>query len=76
MPFPFGKSQKSPAEIVRNLKENVACLEKLESSDNKKSEKVTSSATCMNKALFLCVRCSAAIRAVIFVFEKDASSSA
>lgn len=40
MPFPFGKSQKSPAEIVKNLKENVACLEKLESSDNKKSEKV------------------------------------
>ncbi|KAF7707335.1 calcium binding protein 39, like 1 [Silurus meridionalis] len=40
MPFPFGKSQKSPAEIVKNLKENVACLEKLETSDNKKSEKV------------------------------------
>lgn len=43
MPFPFGKSQKSPAEIVKNLKENMACLEKLESSDNKKSEKVNSS---------------------------------
>lgn len=40
MPFPFGKSQKSPAEIVKNLKENVASLEKLETSDNKKSEKV------------------------------------
>ncbi|KAI4897246.1 hypothetical protein NFI96_005733 [Prochilodus magdalenae] len=40
MPFPFGKSQKNPAEIVKNLKENVACLEKLEASDNKKCEKV------------------------------------
>ncbi|XP_031443480.1 calcium binding protein 39, like 1 isoform X1 [Clupea harengus] len=40
MPFPFGKSQKSPAEIVKSLKENVACLEKLETSDSKKCEKV------------------------------------
>lgn len=40
MPFPFGKSQKSPAEIVKSLKENVAYLEKLESSESKKCEKV------------------------------------
>lgn len=40
MPFPFGKSQKSPAEIVRSLKENVACLEKLDAGDTKKCEKV------------------------------------
>lgn len=40
MPFPFGKSQKSPAEIVRTLKENVAALEKLDAGDGKKSEKV------------------------------------
>ncbi|KAF4104749.1 calcium binding protein 39, like 1 [Onychostoma macrolepis] len=40
MPFPFGKSQKSPAEIVKSLKEHVAYLEKLESSESKKCEKV------------------------------------
>ncbi|KAK7899475.1 hypothetical protein WMY93_020328 [Mugilogobius chulae] len=40
MPFPFGKSQKSPAETVRTLKENVAYLEKLDAGDAKKSEKV------------------------------------
>uniref|UniRef100_A0A672HD50 Calcium-binding protein 39-like n=1 Tax=Salarias fasciatus TaxID=181472 RepID=A0A672HD50_SALFA len=40
MPFPFGKSQKSPAEIVRSLKENVAYMEKLDSADSKKCEKV------------------------------------
>lgn len=40
MPFPFGKSQKSPAETVRTLKENVAHLEKLDTSDTKKTEKV------------------------------------
>ncbi len=41
MPFPFGKSQKSPAEIVKSLKENVAYLEKLEPSESKKCEKVS-----------------------------------
>lgn len=41
MPFPFGKSQKSPAEIVRSLKENVAHMEKLDTGDSKKSEKVS-----------------------------------
>lgn len=43
MPFPFGKSQKSPAEIVRSLKENVAYMEKLDAGDSKKCEKVSSS---------------------------------
>lgn len=41
MPFPFGKSQKSPAEIVKSLKENVAYLEKLESPESRKCEKVS-----------------------------------
>lgn len=40
MPFPFGKSQKSPAEIVRNLRENVTHMEKLDAGDSKKGEKV------------------------------------
>ncbi|RXM90702.1 Calcium-binding protein 39 [Acipenser ruthenus] len=39
MPFPFGKSQKNPAEIVKSLKENVAVLEKLEPTETKKCEK-------------------------------------
>lgn len=46
MPFPFGKSQKSPAEIVRSLKENVAYLEKVDAGDSKKCEKV-STAVCL-----------------------------
>lgn len=41
MPFPFGKSQKSPAEIVKTLRENVAHLEKLDAGDSKKFEKVS-----------------------------------
>lgn len=41
MPFPFGKSQKNPAEIVRSLKENVAYMEKLDAGDSKKCEKVS-----------------------------------
>uniref|UniRef100_A0A4X1TJF4 Calcium binding protein 39 n=1 Tax=Sus scrofa TaxID=9823 RepID=A0A4X1TJF4_PIG len=40
MPFPFGKSHKSPADIVRNLKESMAVLEKQDISD-KKAEKAT-----------------------------------
>lgn len=40
MPFPFGKSQKNPAEIVRTLKDNVAHMEKLDAADSKKCEKV------------------------------------
>ncbi|CAF94679.1 unnamed protein product, partial [Tetraodon nigroviridis] len=39
MPFPFGKSQKSPGEIVRNLKDNIAHMERLDVAD-KKCEKV------------------------------------
>lgn len=40
MPFPFGKSHKSPADIVKNLKESMAILEKQDISD-KKAEKAT-----------------------------------
>ncbi|KAG8135931.1 hypothetical protein E2320_008905 [Naja naja] len=40
MPFPFGKSHKSPADIVKNLKESMAVLEKQDISD-KKVEKAT-----------------------------------
>lgn len=39
MPFPFGKSHKSPADIVKNLKDNMTVLEKHDISD-KKAEKV------------------------------------
>lgn len=39
MPFPFGKSHKSPADIVKNLKDSMAVLEKQDISD-KKAEKV------------------------------------
>ena len=39
MPFPFGKSHKSPADIVKNLKDSMAVLEKHDISD-KKAEKV------------------------------------
>lgn len=40
MPFPFGKSQKNPAEIVKSLKDHVAYMEKLDAGDSKKCEKV------------------------------------
>ncbi|XP_056899285.1 calcium binding protein 39, like 1 isoform X2 [Takifugu flavidus] len=39
MPFSFGKSQKSPGEIVRTLKDNIAHMERLDAAD-KKCEKV------------------------------------
>ncbi|KAM8954316.1 calcium-binding protein 39 isoform 1-T1 [Pelodytes ibericus] len=42
MPFPFGKSHKSPADIVKNLKESIAVLEKQDISD-KKAEKLKGS---------------------------------
>ena len=42
--FPFGKSQKSPADIVKSLKESLAVLEKQDISD-KKAEKVTKNAS-------------------------------
>lgn len=41
MPFPFGKSHKSPADIVKNLKDSMTVLEKHDISD-KKAEKVRS----------------------------------
>ncbi|KAG9337568.1 hypothetical protein JZ751_028588 [Albula glossodonta] len=40
MPFPFGKSHKSPADIVKNLKDSMSVLEKQDISD-KKAEKAT-----------------------------------
>ncbi|KAG7457057.1 hypothetical protein MATL_G00242490 [Megalops atlanticus] len=40
MPFPFVKSHKSPADIVKNLKDSMAVLEKHDISD-KKAEKAT-----------------------------------
>lgn len=43
MPFPFGKSHKSPADIVKNLKDSMTVLEKHDISD-KKAEKVGESA--------------------------------
>lgn len=39
MPFPFGKSHKCPADIVKNLKDSMTILEKQDISD-KKAEKV------------------------------------
>lgn len=42
MPFPFGKSHKSPADIVKNLKDSMTVLEKHDISD-KKAEKVSES---------------------------------
>lgn len=38
MPFPFGKSQKTPAELVKSLKEK---LEELEASESKKGDKAS-----------------------------------
>lgn len=46
MPFSFGKSQKSPGEIVRNLKDNIAHMERLDAAD-KKCEKVSNSRPCL-----------------------------
>ncbi|XP_072312319.1 calcium-binding protein 39-like [Eucyclogobius newberryi] len=40
MPFPFRKSQKSPAETVRTLKDNVAYLEQLDTGGTEKAVKV------------------------------------
>uniref|UniRef100_A0A8C6P5X5 Uncharacterized protein n=1 Tax=Nothobranchius furzeri TaxID=105023 RepID=A0A8C6P5X5_NOTFU len=36
MPFPFGKSHKSPADIVKNLKDGMTVLEKHDISDKKR----------------------------------------
>lgn len=56
MPFPFGKSQKSPAEIVRSLKENVAYMEKLDAGDSKKCEKVSS-----GSVFFIIITCKSLV---------------
>ncbi|XP_028650215.1 calcium-binding protein 39 isoform X1 [Erpetoichthys calabaricus] len=45
MPFPFGKSHKSPADIVKNLKDSMAVLEKQDISD-KKAEKSNGALRC------------------------------
>lgn len=64
MPFPFGKSHKSPADIVKNLKDSMGVLEKHVLSD-KKAEKVgrrhlwNHSAFCA----VLCVTCSCLLQA-------------
>ncbi|XP_069583910.1 calcium-binding protein 39 isoform X1 [Ranitomeya imitator] len=50
MPFPFGKSHKSPADIVKNLKESIAVLEKQDISD-KKAEKLLLPQTFSSPAL-------------------------
>lgn len=55
MPFPFGKSPKSPAEIVRTLKENVAHMEKLDAGDSKKCEKVSNRFTSVRKLSFILI---------------------
>ncbi|XP_067851552.1 calcium-binding protein 39 isoform X2 [Heptranchias perlo] len=49
MPFPFGKSHKSPADIVKNLKESMAVLEKQDISD-KKAEKSAGGLHCIQSA--------------------------
>lgn len=46
MPFSFGKSQKSPGEIVRNLKDHIAHMERLDAAD-KKCEKVGKRRACL-----------------------------
>lgn len=53
MPFPFGKSQKSPAEIVKTLRENVAYMEKLDAGDSKKCEKVSNVFFCLLSVSYL-----------------------
>lgn len=50
MPFPFGKSHKSPADIVKNLKDSMTVLEKHDISD-KKAEKVGEQAVDLGQLL-------------------------
>ncbi|XP_048120965.1 calcium-binding protein 39 [Alosa alosa] len=55
MPFPFGKSHKSPADIVRNLKESMSVLEKHPPPDKKAekaSEEVSKSLVAMKEVLY------------------------
>ncbi|KTG02842.1 hypothetical protein cypCar_00021158 [Cyprinus carpio] len=55
MPFPFGKSHKCPADIVKNLKDNMTILEKPDISDKKAekaSEEVSKSLLAMKEILY------------------------
>uniref|UniRef100_A0A5F4WG67 Calcium binding protein 39 n=1 Tax=Callithrix jacchus TaxID=9483 RepID=A0A5F4WG67_CALJA len=52
MPFPFGKSHKSPADIVKNLKESMAVLEKQDISDKKATEEVSKNLVAMKEILY------------------------
>ncbi|XP_051966183.1 calcium-binding protein 39-like isoform X2 [Xyrauchen texanus] len=55
MPFPFGKSHKCPADIVKNLKDNMTLLEKQDISDKKAekaSEEVSKSLLAMKEILY------------------------
>uniref|UniRef100_A0A671Q908 Calcium-binding protein 39-like n=1 Tax=Sinocyclocheilus anshuiensis TaxID=1608454 RepID=A0A671Q908_9TELE len=55
MPFPFGKSHKCPADIVKNLKDNMTILEKQDISDKKAekaSEEVSKSLLAMKEILY------------------------
>lgn len=47
----FGKSHKSPADIVRTLKENLAILVK----QDKKTDKVGNGSVCLNMCVCICV---------------------
>uniref|UniRef100_A0A673M432 Calcium binding protein 39-like n=1 Tax=Sinocyclocheilus rhinocerous TaxID=307959 RepID=A0A673M432_9TELE len=55
MPFPFGKSHKCPADIVKNLKDNMTILVKQDISDKKAekaSEEVSKSLLAMKEILY------------------------
>uniref|UniRef100_A0A3Q1ENL0 Calcium binding protein 39 n=1 Tax=Acanthochromis polyacanthus TaxID=80966 RepID=A0A3Q1ENL0_9TELE len=52
MPFPFGKSHKSPADIVKNLKDSMSVLEKHDISDKKATEEVSKSLVAMKEILY------------------------
>uniref|UniRef100_A0A3Q3F463 Calcium binding protein 39 n=1 Tax=Labrus bergylta TaxID=56723 RepID=A0A3Q3F463_9LABR len=52
MPFPFGKSHKSPADIVKNLKDSMTVLEKHDISDKKATEEVSKSLVAMKEILY------------------------
>ncbi|XDV31875.1 hypothetical protein PO909_002810 [Leuciscus waleckii] len=55
MPFPFGKSHKCPADIVKNLKDSMTILEKQDISDKKAekaSEEVSKSLLAMKEILY------------------------
>uniref|UniRef100_A0A3Q2ZR98 Calcium binding protein 39 n=1 Tax=Kryptolebias marmoratus TaxID=37003 RepID=A0A3Q2ZR98_KRYMA len=52
MPFPFGKSHKSPADIVKHLKDSMTVLEKHDISDKKAAEEVSKSLVAMKEVLY------------------------